>query len=368
MKVPLLDLRREWEEIEGEVREGWDRVLSTMRLLNGENVELFEREMAEYLGCRYVLGVASGTDALMLSLIACGVGEGDEVLVQANAFAADVEAIKWVGAVPVPVDITEDYGPDFDAIDEVISPKTRAFLVVHMYGRPVDMDRVMEVCTRHNLILIEDASHAHGAMFKGKKVGTFGKAGAFSCGVVKNLGALGDAGFVATDDPEVAHKVKYLRVHGQVTKNDHKFYGFNSRLDELQAVVLRVKLRRLDEKNRMRREIAVRYREAFRDVDGLIPFPPDDNLRFTVYHRYVVRTPKRDELREFLKGRGIGTGIHYPLPIHRQEAWRLEGYPSRSLPVSERICDEILSIPLFPEMREDEVDYVIESVREFFGG
>jgi len=369
LSVPLLDLKREWEEVAPDVREEWERVFSTMRLFNGENLLAFEREVADYLGAKYAYGVGSGSDALLLGLIACGIGPGDEVILQANGFAANVEAIKWAGAVPVLVDIKEsDFGPDPHQVEEAITSATRALMVVHMYGHPVEMDSLLEICERRGLVLMEDASHAHGAEYRGKRVGTFGKVGCFSTGVVKNLNALGDAGFAVTDDPEVAHRLDYLRVHGQVRKNDHHFYGFNSRMDELQAVVLRVRLRKLEKKNERRREIARIYFHVFRDIADLILPPLDPPWKKSVYHRYVIRTPQRDALADYLKEGGIGTGIYYPVPLHLQKAWETEGYLCGSFPVSEKLAREILAVPLFPEMREDEMQEVIERVKGFWGG
>ncbi len=369
MSVPLLDLKRSWAEIENEVKGEWEKVFSTMKLFNGENLIAFEKEIAQYLGSTYAYGVGSGTDALTLGLIACGVGLGDEVIIHANAFVAAVEAVKHCGATPVLVDMNErDFGPDVEQVKGAITPKTKAMIVVHMYGHPVEMDPILKICREYEIILIEDASHAHGAEYKGKKVGTFGKVGAFSCGVVKNLNALGDAGFVVTDDEEIAFKLNYLRVHGQVKKNDHHFYGFNSRLDEIQAVVLRARLRRLDEKNKKRREIASLYQEALSNINDLILPPADPPYKKSVYHRYVIRTPRRDELISYLKEKGIGTGIYYPVPLHMQRAWKEEGYPEYHLPVSERVAKESLAIPLFPEMSDSEVEEVIDAVRNFFGG
>ncbi len=367
MKIPLLDLKRDWHEIREEVEKGWQEVTSSMRLLNGKNLLALEEEMARYFGVRFAYGVGSGTEALWLALIACGIGPGDEVILQANAFAADVEAIKWAGARPVLVDIQEkDFGPDPEKIRAAITPRTRALMVVHMYGHPLETESLLELADQHGLILIEDASHAHGAEYRGRKVGTFGKVGCFSCGVVKNLNALGDAGLVITDDPEIAHRLKYLRVHGQVHKNDHHFYGFNARLDELQAVVLRARLKRLDTKNKRRREIARRYQQALSDIKGLHLPPEEDEIKKPVFHRYVVRTSRRDELKAYLKERGIGTGIYYPVPLHLQPAWKAEGYPTYKLPVSERIAQEILAIPLFPEMEEIEIEEVCAAIRAFF--
>ena len=367
MKIPLLDLKRDWQEIKEEVEAGWREVTSSMQLLNGKNLLAFEKEAALYFGTKFAYGVGSGTEALWLALIACGIGPGDEVILQANAFAADVEAIKWAGARPVLVDIQEkDFGPDPEKIRAAVTPRTRALMVVHLYGHPLEMEPLLELADQHGLILIEDASHAHGAEYRGRKVGTFGKVGCFSCGVVKNLNALGDAGLVITDDPEIAHRLKYLRVHGQVHKNDHHFYGFNARLDELQAVVLRARLKRLEAKNRRRREIARRYQQAFSEIEALYLPPGEDEIKKPVFHRYVVRTSRRDELKAYLKEQEIGTGIYYPVPLHLQPAWQKEGYPTYELPISERIAQEILAIPLFPEMQEKEIERVCAVIREFF--
>ncbi len=364
--VPLLDLKRDWPEIKEEVEEGWREVTSSMRLLNGPYLKAFEEEAARYFGVPFAYGVGSGTEALWLALIACGLGPGDEVLVQANAFVADVEAIKWAGATPVLVDIRDDYGPDPEEIKKNLSSRTKALLVVHLYGHPLEMEEILSLCQEYGLFLIEDASHAHGAEYKGRKVGTFGQVGCFSCGVVKNLNALGDAGLVVTSNPEIAHKLKYLRVHGQVRKNDHEFYGFNARLDEIQAVVLRARLKRLEIKNKRRREIAAFYRERLSDLEGLRLPPLGDEERKPVFHRYVIRTKRRDELMEFLRAQGIGTGIYYPIPLHLQPAWQKEGYPTYHLPRSEEVAKEILAIPLFPELRLEEMEEVVEAVRSFF--
>lgn len=367
MKIPLLDLKRASRRVKEEVMGEWARALDEMRLLGGPNVKAFEEEVASYIGTRYAFGVASGSDALLLGLVAAGVGPGDEVIVHANAFMAAVEAIKWAGARPVLVDASEaDFGPDPDGVRKAITPKTKAVIVVHMYGHPADLEPILELKEKHGFRLIEDCSHAHGAEYRGKKVGSFGDVGCFSCGVVKNLGAFGDAGFCTTDDPEIAERLDLLRVHGQKRKNQHLFYGFNSRLDELQAVVLRAKLRLLDEDNRRRREIASRYTQAFSKIGGITP-PPEFPDRVSVYHRYVIRTDQREALASYLRERGVETGIQYPLPLHRQEAWIREGYGEYRLPVAERICSQVLSLPLYPELTDEEVGYVIETVRGFFG-
>jgi|WetSurMetagenome_2_1015567.scaffolds.fasta_scaffold43324_2 dTDP-4-amino-4,6-dideoxygalactose transaminase len=365
--IPLLDLRRGLEPVEKKIKEEWDRIFKSMKLFNGNNLKKFEEDFAHYLRVRYAYGVASGTDSLILGVIASNIGKGDEVILQSNGFLAAVEAIRLSGAKPVVVDIEEDsFGPDPVQIEKAISEKTKAVLIVHMYGHPVKVDPISDICRKHGLKLIEDCSHAHGTEYKGRKVGSFGHVGCFSCGVVKNLNAYGDAGVVVTNDESTAHYLNYLRVHGQVKKNNHAFYGFNSRLDELQAAVLRVKLNYLDEKNAKRRAIAQKYCEAFAKIKG-IKLPPqgDINCR-SVYHQFVIRIPKREALTAHLKSWGIECGIHYPVPLHLQPAWGKNNFGTYHLPRVEKASQEILSLPVYPELNENEIDYVIEAVKDFF--
>lgn len=364
--IPLLDLRRAHARCAEEIRVAWERVLAGMNLLGGEEVRLFETEFASYLGVHSVVGVGSGTEALTLALSATGVGGDDEVIIQANAFAADVEAVRAVGAKPVVVDIDSNSdGPDVEQIRRALTPRTRAILLVHLYGHPVDLDSVLHIAKEHGLRVIEDSSHAHGATYDGRLVGTFGDAGCFSLGVVKNLGAYGDAGAVSCNAPGSAEVVRMLGTHGQKGKNNHERYGTNSRLDELLAAVLRIKLRSLDACNERRRQIAQRYDAAFEPLGLGVPrIAP----RCThVYHQYVVRTAERGALQTHLKERGIGTGIHYPVPLHRQPAWQQAYGEHPALPCAEQRAQEILSLPVFPDLSDEEVAAVIEAVREFFG-
>jgi len=365
--IPLLDLRREFEGVEKEIKEEWERILKEMKLFNGNNLKKFEEDFARYLGVRYAYGVASGTDSLILGMIASNIGKGDEVILQSNGFMAAVEAIRLSGARPIVVDIEEDsFGPDPVQVEKAISEKTKAVLIVHMYGHPVKIDPISAICRKYGLKLIEDCSHAHGAEYKGRKVGSFGEVGCFSCGVVKNLNAYGDAGVVVTNDESIAYYLNYLRVHGQVKKNDHAFYGFNSRLDELQAAVLRIKLKYLDKNNARRRFIAERYREAFANLKG-ITLPPQDGVNCqSVYHRFVIRTCEREALIDHLKSWGIETGIHYPVPLHLQPAWLKNDFGTYHLPRVEKVSQEILSLPIYPELKDEEVDYLIEAIKDFF--
>jgi dTDP-4-amino-4,6-dideoxygalactose transaminase len=362
--VSLLDLRREYVAHRQEFLAACERVLDSMHLLGGPEGRAFESELAAFLGVRHARGVASGTDALRLALRAADVGPGDEVLIQANAFMAAVEAIADVGARPIPIDVQErDLGPDVEQMAARVTPRTRAILVVHLYGHPVDLPPIVGLAAARNLRLIEDCSHAHGASFDGRKVGGFGIAGAFSLGVVKNLAAYGDAGVVCTDDDEIARRVKLLGTHGQVKKNEHAFYGGNSRLDELHAAMLRVKLRHLEARNERRAQIAAYYDER---LAPYLTTPPHDPRRVSVFHQYVVRTPAREELRAFLTAEGIETGVHYPTPIHRQAAWRERFADSPALPHAERIAREVVSLPVFPELTDGEVERVAETVVKFF--
>jgi len=362
-RVPLIDLTREYRAHRRELLAACERVLARMHLLGGEEVRAFEAEAAAYLGVQQVRGVASGTDALLLSVLAAGLGPGDEVLVQANAFVAAVEALHRAGAVPVPVDIRlDDLGPDPEDIANRLTPRTHAILVVHLYGLPVDLRPILALVRERNLVLLEDCSHAHGATLDGRRVGSFGTAGAFSLGVVKNLAAYGDAGMVSTNDGRIADRVRLLGTHAQVRKNEHAFFGMNSRLDELQAAMLRVKLRELDARNRRRADIAAYYGERLR---GLLVTPPEDGSRTHVYHQYVVRTPARDALRTHLAAHNIETGVHYPVPIHLQPAWLGTYGETASLPRAEQAAREILSLPVHADLTDGEVECVADAVAGF---
>jgi dTDP-4-amino-4,6-dideoxygalactose transaminase len=361
--IPLLDLRREYEQIAAELQQQWAVTLERMQLLNGEQVRLFEEEIAAYVGVPHARGVASGTDALLLGMTAAGIRPGDRVIVPANAFVADMEAIHHLGAVPVLVDTAENsIAPDIEAIEA--SLPAAAVLIVHLYGHCLDLTRLLDLCRRHGAHLVEDAAHAHGAARDGHQAGSFGMVGCFSAGIVKNLAAYGDAGFVTTADEKIAQAVTLLQRHGQQRKNDHVVYGYNSRLDEMQAAVLRVKLRHLDARNARRRSIADHYNDAFSHLG--IGVPREDPGERAVYHQYVIRTPERDRLQSHLRERGIDTGVHYPVPLHRQPAW-LRGYgEAPPLPRCERLAAEILSLPVFPDLTEAEVERVTAGVVSFF--
>jgi dTDP-4-amino-4,6-dideoxygalactose transaminase len=365
MAIPLLDLKREHAAIQDELQAAWAATLSAMHLLKGENVTAFEREIAAYIGTAYARGVASGTDAMLLSVIGLGIGTGDEVIIHANAFAAAVEAVHFAGARPVLVDVEPDgIGPDIGAVAAAITPRTKAIIVVHLYGSPLRLAPIEQIVARHRLALIEDCSHAHGASRDGRKVGTVGHVGCFSSGVVKNLGAYGDAGFVTTSDAALHARLRVLQTHGQERKNHHVLYGFNSRLDELQAAVLRVKLRHLEERNRRRAAIAAYYSSRFAALDVRVPLEHTGEVH--VYHQYVIRTAERDRLQAHLKAAGVETGIHYPVPLHRHPAWLRNYGETPPLPRAERLAREILSVPVFPDLTDAEVEHVTDAVADFF--
>jgi dTDP-4-amino-4,6-dideoxygalactose transaminase len=359
-----MNLAREYEGYREDLLKACERVFSKMHLLGGEEVRGFESEMASYLGVQHVRGVASGTDALLLSILAAGLKPGDEVLLQANAFVAAVEALHVAGVTPIPVDIRlDDLGPDPAELAASVTPRTRGIIVVHLHGQPVDMPPILELAAARELVVIEDCSHAHGATLDGRRVGSFGVAGAFSLGVVKNLAAYGDAGMVCTNDPALADRVRLIGTHGQVKKSEHAFYGLNSRLDELHAAMLRVKLAGLEARNARRAAIASYYNERFA---GFLVTPLDDPSRTHVFHQYVVMTPVREALRAHLAHHDVETGIHYPVPIHRQTAWLRTYGEAPALPNAEQAAREMLSIPVHADLTDEEIERVADTVTDFF--
>jgi dTDP-4-amino-4,6-dideoxygalactose transaminase len=365
MKIPLLDLTRKYREIESELRSRWDEALASMRLLNGPNLAEFEREFGRFLGVKHAIGVASGTDAIYLSLSALGVTNGDEVILPAHAPAPVIEPILGVGAVPVLCDKAKnDYGPDLASLEKAITPKTRAVIAVHMLGLPCDMDPIVKIAAQKKVALVEDASQAQGATYKGKRAAGLGTITPMSLGPVKNLACYGDGGVVLTNDDRLAETVRLLRVHGQAEKYNHKIYGWNSRLDELQAAALRLKLPTLDRDNERRSDIAARYDDAFRKLP--VRTPPVFRDRTSVYHQYALETTERDGLKKFLDGKGIGNGIYYPLCLHHHESWRAKNLPHYSLPEAERYARENVALPVFAELRDEEVDYIVAAVQEYF--
>ena len=362
MHVPLLDLGAQYRSIREELTPALQSVLESTAFAGGPFVATFEKEFAAYCGCEQALGVSSGTSALWLALVGLGVGAGDEVITTPNTFIATAEAISFCGATPVFVDVDpETCTMDPDLLEPAITSRTKAIIPVHLYGQPADMDPILAVARRHGLLVIEDACQAHGAEYKGRKAGTLGDAGCFSFYPGKNLGAYGEAGAVVTNDAELAQKIRMLRDHGQSEKYKHAVIGWNDRMDGLQGAVLSVKLRHLDEWNDARRERAGFYDELLEDLPHIV-LPREAPYARHVYHIFAVRVPNRDKFLAALNHWGIGCAIHYPVPIHLQKAYEFLGYRKGSFPVAERIAQEVLSLPMYPEMTIRQLETVADAL------
>jgi dTDP-4-amino-4,6-dideoxygalactose transaminase len=338
------------------------RVLKSGWYVLGEEVGSFEREFSDFIGVKYCVGVASGLDALILSLRALGIGSGDEVIVPANTYIATVLAITENGATPIFVEPDKYYCIDADRIEASITPETKAILPVHLYGQSCDMDKVVRIAKKHNLYVVEDCAQSNGAMFKGKMTGSFGIVGCFSFYPTKNLGAFGDAGAIVTDDEGLANRIRMLRNYGSKIKYKNEITGINSRLDEIQAAFLRVKLRHIEDLNHERKQIANYYLENISNPDISIPAIRPDSTH--VWHLFVIRTQNRNKLQKELNEKGIATQIHYPIPPHLAEAYKNLGYETGSLQVTEGYADTILSLPLYNAMSENEISYVCRVLNE----
>jgi dTDP-4-amino-4,6-dideoxygalactose transaminase len=361
MSVPFVDLRTQYRALREEIHPAMERVMEAGAFILGDEVEAFEAEFAAYSGCDHGVGVGSGTDALRLALRALDIGPGDEVITAANTFAATALSIAHTGAVPVLADVREaDFNLDPEAVERAVTPRTRAIVPVHLYGHPAPMDEILDIARRHGLAVVEDACQAHGAAYRGRPAGSMGDLGCFSFYPGKNLGAYGDGGAVVTADPALADRIRLDREYGQRVKYEHLSAGYNSRLDALQAAVLRVKLRYLDEWNDRRRAAAELYRLLLADTG--LPLPIELAGARHVYHLFVVRHPDRDALAGALAGAGISTGIHYPKPLHRQPALAGVRTVPEGAPVATALSGEILSLPMFPEITPAQVARVAEAV------
>ncbi len=362
MRVPFLDLKATYHELRDDLDAAYRRVMASGRYILGEELTAFESEFADYCGVKHCIGTGNGLDALHLILRAMDIGPGDEVIVPAHTFIATWLAVTYAGAVPVPVEpLPTTYTIDPERIEEAVTPRTRAIIAVHLYGQPADMDPIRDVARRHGLKVIEDAAQAHGARYKGRRTGSLGDAAGFSFYPGKNLGAFGDGGAVTTDDDTLAHRVRTLRNYGSEVKYLNELKGFNSRLDELQAAFLRVKLTRLDAWNERRRMVAKRYREDLASVAG-VALPHVPGWAEPVWHLFVIRTPQRDLLQRRLADRGIETLIHYPVPPHKQAAYR--EMSGRSYPITEGIHAEVLSLPMGPAMTDADVTCVVTALKD----
>ncbi len=364
LKVPFLDLNAHHAPLRGEFDRAISEVVDSGAFAGGPFVAKFEKDFATYCNCQHAIGVGNGTDALWLALLALGIGPGDEVITVSSTFMATCEAITYCGAAPVFVDIDErTYTMDPAFLETAITARTRAVIPVHLFGQTADMDPILEFASEHGLFVIEDASQAHGALYKGRKAGTLGDAGCFSFYPGKNLGAFGEAGAVVTNNFLLQEKIRVLRDHGQVRKYYHKMVGWNCRMDGIQAAVLSVKLPRLEIGNELRRAHALQYDQALENVCEIAtPFRAPYSQH--VYHIYAIRTRERAEVMRLLEEKGIGCGVHYPIPVHLQEAYRGLGYEKGAFPVTEKTADEFISLPMFPELTDAQIAFVAEMLRE----
>jgi dTDP-4-amino-4,6-dideoxygalactose transaminase len=374
MNVPFVDLKIQYKQIEHEVLPMVTEAMANGAFIGGPQVTNFESEFAAFCNSPYCAGVNSGTDALRFALMAVGVGPGDGVITVPHTFIATTEAISQVGATPAFVDIDEHtYNMDPNKLEAYLKSRNRqssivnrirAVIPVHLYGQPADMDPILEIAREYNLAVVEDACQAHGALYKGKKAGSLGTVGCFSFYPGKNLGAYGEGGAVVTRDEEIANKIRMLRDHGQAKKYFHDVEGYNGRLDAIQAGVLRIKLKRLSEWNQARQDHAALYYQLLSGVHGLtLPFQAD--YANSVYHLYVILVNDRDALQKFLGDNGVATGLHYPLPLHLQKAYEDLGYKKGDFPVTERVADTLLSLPMYPELTRQQIEYVVELIKEF---
>lgn len=360
--IPMLDLKAQYLPIKEEIKSAVREIIESGRFILGANVESFENEIADYHSVRGAVGLASGTDALHLSLNALGIKEGDEVITTPFTFIASAEAIAYVGASPVFVDI-DRYTLNIDVakIEEKITSKTRAIVVVHLFGLPADMTEIMQLAKKYNLKIVEDSAQAFGAKYKGIAVGSIGDCGCYSFYPSKNLGAYGDGGMMITNNPEIQEKVKLLRNHGTVGPYEHGFIGFNSRLDEIHAAILRIKLRHIDQYNENRQRIAKIYSSI---IGGALQCPVEFGDRTHVYHQYTIRTPLRDTIHQTLTDNAIASVVYYPKPLHLQKAFEYLGYKEGDLPESEAAAKEVLSLPIYPELEPEKAEYIAATVLE----
>lgn len=365
ISIPFVDLSRQFRSLETELLEAFIEVGRSGVYILGDKLDSFEEKVSKYCGVKHALGVANGSDALFLILKSLGIGPGDEVITAANSFIATAWVIVAVGARPILVDVASDLNISPSKVAEAITDRTKAIIPVHLTGRPAEMDEINEIALQKGLYVIEDAAQAIGARYRNRSVGSLGTAGGFSLHPLKNLGVLGDGGFVTTNDTKVFEKLKLLRNHGLVNRDECEIWGYNSRLDSLNAYFAEIKLRKLDQWNERCREIAELYRAGIQEY---VDVPKDQQYAECVYHNYVIRTEKRDLLMQYLNGKGISTKIHYPIPIHLQKAASNLGYKEGDFPNTELYAKTMMSLPIYPELSNEEVDYVILNIINFFRG
>ena len=360
--IPILDSKRQYAAIGSEIENAVCEVLRSGSYILGPNVKALEAELAKYIGCSYTVGLNSGTDALHLALRALDIGAGDEVITTAFTFVATTESIEIVGATPVFCDINPNtFNIDADKIEELITPRTKAIMPVHLYGQPCDMDKIMDIAKRYNLYVIEDCCQAIGAEYKGKKVGTFGDIGCYSFYPTKNLGGMGDGGLITVNSENLKNRIVALRNHGGAIRYHHDEIGVNSRLDEIQAAILRVKLNYIDDWNKARRSHAATYNELFANCSD-IQTPKELDNTYCVYHQYTVKIPNRDEIHKMLQESGIGAMLYYPIPLHMQKVHAHLGYHMGDLPITEKNTECVISLPMFPELTLEEQQTVASTL------
>lgn len=369
MKVPMLDLSEQYQGLRSEVLEVLDQVMSSTRFILGDNVKKLEQDIAEFSNVAHGIGCANGSDAIHIALQALGIGPGDEVITTAFTFFATGGAIVRAGATPVYVDIDPvTFNIDPLKVEQAITEKTKAIIPVHLYGQMADMESLAEIAAKHNLFIVEDAAQAIGAKQNGKSVGELGSAATYSFFPTKNLGAYGDGGMIVTNDDDTAEKCRVIRVHGSKPKYYHHVLGYNSRLDELQAAVLNVKFPHLEKWGELRREKAAIYTNLLNEKLGdSVVTPVEVEGNYHVFHQYTIRVENRDELQKYLNEQGVSTMIYYPLPLHMQPVFKDLGYKEGDLPLSEKAANEALSLPMFPELKLEQQEYVVAKIAEFYG-
>ncbi|MFB4163994.1 DegT/DnrJ/EryC1/StrS family aminotransferase [Alteribacillus sp. JSM 102045] len=363
--IPLVDLKSEYEKLRSNIQKEINKVIEDSSFILGSNGKEIESKISRYTNTKYGIGVGSGTDALLIALESLKIGKNDEVITTPFTFFATAEVITRVGATPVFVDIDpKTYNINPELIEKAITKKTKAIIVVHLFGQPADMDPIMKIAEKHNLKVIEDACQSIGAVYKGRKTGSIGDAGCYSFFPSKNLGAYGDGGIIVTDNEEICQNAKLLRNHGSTKKYEHKMIGINSRLDELQAAILKVKFNMLEEWNIKRREIAKKYTE---ELNGIVNTPFVEKESLHVFHQYCIQTKCRDQLSSFLKKKNIATAVYYPIPLHLQPVYKYLQYKQNQFPFAEKVSKNILALPIFPMMTEEQQKYIVSSIKEFLG-
>ena len=363
--IPMVDLNRQYRMLKEEIDRAVQEVLDSTQFILGPNVVALEEEVASYHGVSHAVGVANGTDALLIALRACGIGDGDEVITTPFTFIATAEVIAELNAIPVFVDIVpESFNIDPRKIEENITDKTRAIIPVHLFGQSADMDRIMDLASMHNLKVIEDCAQAFGAEYKGRKVGTFGDCGCFSFFPSKNLACYGDGGMIITGDEQIAAAIRMLRNHGSTMRYYHDVLGYNSRLDEIQAAIVRVKLKRIDEFNELRRVNADLYRNKIMRREVLLPGEEQGSKH--VYHQFTLRSDRRDDIAKRLNEENIASAVYYPVPLHKQKAFARQNPSSVDLSISETLAGQVLSLPMFPELTEDEIHQICHVINHAF--